>query len=188
MLRLHETSPAEVGMYLGLGGAAGGLLGVTIGGRLADWAKTKHPSGRLAVGYVSILGTVPLVLWMIYTDDLTTAFLLWFLSHLFSASWPSVAPATVTDLVLPRMRAAVSAYYILVVTMIGLAMGPYCMGQLSDLYARSGASPGEALQTAIAASLLIFVITVALIFLASRHLPEEERTRLERARALGEKI
>ena len=188
MLRLHETSPAEVGMYLGLGGAVGGLLGVTLGGRLADWAKTKHPSGRLAVGYLSILGTVPLVLWMIYTDDLTTAFLLWFLSHLFSASWPSVAPATVTDLVLPRMRAAVSAYYILVVTMIGLALGPYCMGQLSDLYARSGASPGEALQTAIAASLLIFVITVVLIFLASRHLPEEERTRLERARMLGEKI
>ena len=72
--------------------------------------------------------------------------------------------------------------------MIGLALGPYCMGQLSDLYARSGASPGEALQTAIAASLLIFVITVVLIFLASRHLPEEERTRLERARMLGEKI
>ena len=188
MLRLHDTSPAEVGMYLGLGGAAGGLLGVTIGGRLADWAKTKHPSGRLAVGYLSIFGTVPLVLWMIFTDDLNTAFLLWFLSHLFSASWPSVAPATITDLVLPRMRAAVSAYYILVVTMIGLALGPYCMGQLSDMYASTGASPGEALQTAIATSLLIFLITIVLIFLASRHLPEEERTRLDRARLLGEKI
>ena len=188
MLRLHDTSPAEVGMYLGLGGAAGGLLGVTIGGRLADWAKTKHPSGRLAVGYLSIFGTVPLVLWMIFTDDLNTAFLLWFLSHLFSASWPSVAPATITDLVLPRMRAAVSAYYILVVTMIGLALGPYCMGQLSDMYASTGASPGEALQTAIATSLLIFLITIVLIFLASRYLPEEERTRLDRARLLGEKI
>ena len=72
--------------------------------------------------------------------------------------------------------------------MIGLALGPYCMGQLSDLYAMNGASPGKALQTAIAASLLIFVLTVVLIFLASRHLPEEERTRLERARMLGEKI
>ena len=188
MLRLHETNPAEVGMYLGLGGAAGGLLGVTIGGRLADWAKTKHPSGRLAVGYLSIFGTVPLVLWMIHTDDLKTAFLLWFFSHLFSASWPSVAPATIADLVLPRMRAAASAYYILVVTMIGLALGPYCMGQLSDFYVSGGASSGEALQKAIATSLLIFVITVVLIFLASRHLPEEERTRLERGRSLGEKI
>ena len=161
---------------------------MTIGGRLADWAKTKHPSGRLAIGYLSILGTVPLVLWMIYTDDLKTAFLLWFFSHLFSASWPSVAPATITDLVLPRMRAAASAYYILVVTMIGLALGPYCMGQLSDFYLSGGASSGEALQTAIATSLLIFLISVVLIFLASRHLPDEERTRLERARSLGEKL
>jgi len=62
------------------------------------------------------------------------------------------------------------------------------MGQLSDMYASTGASPGEALQTAIATSLLIFLITIVLIFLASRHLPEEERTRLERARLLGEKI
>ncbi len=188
MLRLHDTNPAEVGMYLGLGGAVGGLLGVTLGGRLADWAKTRHPAGRLVVGYISILGTVPLVLWMIYTKDLRTAFILWFFSHLFSASWPSVAPATVTDLVLPRMRAAATAYYVLIVTMIGLALGPYCMGQLSDFYAIGGKTSAEALQAAIASSLLIFLVTIILLALAWRHVPEAEETRLERARALGEKI
>ena len=40
LLRLHDTSPAEVGMYIGLGSAAGGLIGVTLGGIIGDWAKS----------------------------------------------------------------------------------------------------------------------------------------------------
>ena len=190
LLRLHkdDTSATEVGMYIGLGNALGGLLGVTLGGILADWAKTKHPSGRLIVGYVAVFGTAPLVLWMIYTENLMMAFFLNFAHHLFSAAWPGIPPSTAADLVLPRMRAVAGAYYLLINTMIGLAMGPYFMGQLSDMYAATGMDSAPALQTAIASALLIFVPTLILLTLAWRYLPADVASRLERARSRGEEI
>lgn len=188
LIRLHETSATEVGMYIGLGNALGGLIGVTLGGMMGDWAKQKHPAGRLIVGYLAIFGTAPLVLWMIYTESLMMAFFLNFAHHLFSAAWPGIPPSTATDLVLPRMRAIAGAYYILINTMIGLALGPYFMGQLSDVYAATGMNTAESLQTAIATALLIFGITFIFLTLAWKNLPKDESSRLERARAAGEEV
>lgn len=188
LLRLHETSATEVGIYIGLGSAIGGWLGVTLGGTLGDYLKRRHPAGRLAVGYIAVLGTIPLVLIMIYTDNLMLAFAMNMAHHLFSASWPGIPPSTAADLVLPRMRAISGAYYILVNTFIGLALGPYFMGQLSDVYMGSGMNEAAALQTAIATAMGIFMLTIVFLTLAWRHLPKDEANRLERARALGENI
>ncbi len=188
LLRLHDTSPAEVGLYIGLGNALGGLIGVTMGGALSDWFKQLIPSGRLLIGYFAVLGTAPLVLWMIYTDSLYMAFILNFAFHIPAASWPGIPPSTAADLVLPRMRAVAGAYYILVNTFIGLALGPYVIGQLSDGFTVDGTNSADALRSAISASMVIFLVTLVCLTLAWRHLPKDVSTRLERARALGEKI
>jgi MFS family permease len=188
LMRLHDTSAAEVGMYIGLGSAIGGWLGVTLGGVLGDFLKRRHPAGRLVVGYIAVFGTIPLVLWMIYTDNLMMAFALNLVQHLFSAAWPGIPPSTAADLVLPRMRAVAGAYYILVNTFVGLALGPYFMGQLSDGFMASGMDQAAALQTAIATAMSIFAITLVFLTLAWRHLPKDEASRLDRARALGENV
>lgn len=188
LLRVHETSATEVGMYIGLGNALGGLVGVTVGGMLGDRFKRRHGAGRLLIGYVAVFGTAPLVLWMIYTPSLMMAFFLNFAHHLFSACWPGIPPSTAADLVLPRMRAIAGAYYILINTMIGLAMGPFVMGQLSDIFAAGGMDSAQALRIAIACSLLMFGVTLVFLTLAWRHLPRDEASKLERARALGEEV
>jgi len=188
LMRLHDTSAAEVGMYIGLGSAVGGWLGVTLGGTLGDFMKRRHPAGRLVVGYIAVAGTIPLVLWMIYTESLMMAFALNLVHHLFSAAWPGIPPTTAADLVLPRMRAIAGAYYILINTFVGLALGPYFMGQLSDGFMSGGMGEAEALQTAIASSMGIFAITLVFLTLAWRHLPKDEASRLVRARDLGENV
>jgi len=188
LLRLHDTSPGEVGMYIGLGSALGGLIGVTLGGIMGDWAKQKHPAGRLLIGFFAIAGTAPLVLWMVYTESLMWAFALNFLHHIFSAAWPGIPPTTASDLVMPRMRATASAYYILVNTMIGLALGPYFIGQLSDIYVTTGMDSAASLQSAISTGLLIFIPSTLLLLAAWRYLPGDEASRLERAKALGETV
>ena len=188
LLRMHDTTPGEVGMYIGLGNALGGLIGVTLGGMLGDWAKQKHPAGRLIVGYIAVLGTAPLVWWMIYTDNLMMAFILNFAHHLFSAAWVGIPTSTAQDLVMPRMRAVAGAYFLLLNTMIGLALGPYFIGQLSDFYAAGGMNSADSLQTAIAAAQGIFVLTLVLLTLAWKYLPRDEANRLERARKWGEEV
>ena len=187
--RLHDVSPSELGTYVGLGSALGGLIGVTLGGVMGDFLKRQTPNGRLFVGYFAIFGSVPLILWMIYTEHLYIAYLMNFLYHIPAAAWPSIPATTAADLVMPRMRAVAGAYYILVNTFIGLALGPYFMGKISDLLYNTGDySSAEALQYALSFSMLIFILSLLFLSLARRHLPKDEESRLSRARAMNEDV
>ena len=188
LMRAHGATATEVGIWLGLGGAAGGFLGVTIGGIAADWLKTKYPSGRLVLGYVAIAGMVPTIQALIYAESLYVAFWINFFATLVGACWPGVPPSTANDLVMPRMRAVAGAYYILVNTFIGLALGPYVIGQISDVFVANGSGSAEALRNAMACSMLIFVVSIFCLIMAQRHLPKDESSRLDRARAMGESL
>ena len=165
-------------MYIGLGAAAGGFLGITLGGILSDYLKSRFPGGRMIVGYISILGTVPLLLLLLYTDDLVYAFWINFFLTMPAACGGGVPPSTASDLVMPRMRAVAGAYYILVNTFIGLALGPYAIGQLSDLLHATGMSDADALRSAIALSMLVFIPALFFLFLAQKHLPQDEAMRM----------
>ena len=64
------------------------------------------------------------------------------------------------------MRAIASAFYLLVVTFLGLALGPYTMGKLSDAFAAGGAEPGEALRSAMLVGLAPLALSALLFALA----------------------
>ena len=186
--RTHEVTAGDVGFYIGAGNAVAGLIGVSIGGYLADRWKLTFANGRLYVGFITVALTVPFVLVMLFTDSLVVAFWMNFLYHIPISMWVGIPPATTSDLVMPRMRAIAGAYYILVNTLIGLALGPYVIGQLSDLFVDSGMDPASGLRLAMGLSLLIFVFTITFLLLAMRYLPEDEGSRLQRAKALGEEV
>jgi hypothetical protein len=188
ILRMHEVGAAEVGLYIGLGAALGGFSGITLGGMLADKLKQLFPSGRLVLGYIVIAGKVPLLLWLLYTDSLTTIYILNFFLTAFSACGGGVPPSTASDLVMPRMRAVAGAYYILLNTFIGLALGPYVIGEISDVLHTGGMDEASALRAAIAIAILSLIPALVFFIMAQRHLGKDESTRLDRARALGEPV
>ena len=188
LIRAHGANPLEVGLYVGMGIAVGGLLAVTTGGYIADRLRLRFTTGRLVVGYFIVFGTVPTVLLLLYTDSLLVAFLANFLYHLPSACWAGIPPSTASDLVLPRMRAVAGAFYILLSTFVGLALGPYAVGKFSDLLVAQGMGDGDALRLAMASSMVMFVVSVYCLVQAQRHLPRDEASRVERARALGEEV
>jgi hypothetical protein len=76
------------------------------------------------------------------------------------------------------MRGSASAAYLLVVTFVGLALGPYTIGRLS-------VALGD-LRIALLCSLVAGLVGSTLLLLAARHIARDESTRLERARAAGE--
>jgi len=188
LIRNFDVSASDVGIYVGIGNALGGLIGVTAGGVFADRLKLKTPNGRLYIGFITILLTIPGVLVMLYTESLTIAFIMNFVYHIPAAMWVGIPSATATDLVMPRMRAIATAYFLLMNTFVGLALGPYVIGRISDGLMATGYSDAQALQLAIALSLGIFILSILFLLLAMRNLPNEERTRVERARALGETV
>jgi MFS family permease len=188
MLRVHGVSLAEAGTLLGIGAALGGWLGVTIGGVLSDRLRDRTVNARLLVGLSVPSLSAPFAIWFVNTDNAWVAYGCSFAFSIFSPMWIGAAASTVNDLVMPRMRASASAYYILMVTFIGLALGPYLIGQISDIYIGQGYSDGDALRVAMMWGCSMLGVSMIFLLGALKFLATDETSRLDRARALGEKI
>jgi MFS family permease len=177
-IRTFGLDKALVGLALGGGGALGGFIGVILGGRLADHFRKANPAGRVITGFLTIWLTAPLI-WLQFTTD---SFLIFavaaFLNSITGSLWLGAAAATTQDLVLPRMRGAATATFFLGTTIIGLGLGPFLVGALSELLGDLGTAN-------VALVGLVPLITI-LLWLVYRQLPNAEATRIERARAAGE--
>ena len=165
-----------------------GTAGVIAGGVIGDKLREKHINGRLFVGFGVIVIAIPSGIAFLYEENLYLSYFYYAFFQIATPMWVGIAPATASDLVMPRMRGVAGAFYILMVSMLGLALGPYCVGKLSDIYFTNGLSEAEALRDALASGLSVLSITTLALIGACYYLPKEEKTRLERARRLGEEI
>jgi len=96
---------------------------------------------------------------------------------LLAPVWIGADASTVQEL-LPRMRALATAAYTLVVTFLGLSLGPWTVGRLSDAL---GSLPAAMRWLLVANALAALCLAAAL-----RHFERDERSLLDRARAAGE--
>ena len=177
-MRVHGVSAGEVGTVVGLTAAIAGFSGVTMGGLLSDRLLPTMRCARLYVGLFVALFPVPFGIWMLATDSKTAAYVLNFVVALSAGMWVGPAAASVQDLVLPRMRAVASASYILVITFVGLALGPYAIGRIS-------VATGD-LPFAMMIAFGVNAGALGFLLMAVRHLPRDMETRRERAIAAGE--
>ncbi len=183
LLRMHDVGLAEAGAMLGLGAAIGGWMGVTLGGVLADRLRPRLPTARLWLGVAAALLSTPFAFLFLLTDSVWIAYGCSFLFSMLSPIWVGGAASTVNDLMLPKMRATASAFYILMITFIGLALGPFMIGQFSDLFSAAGLSDGLALQRAMMLGLTMFAFGILFLCLAMRHLRADEAARNAQAQA-----
>jgi MFS family permease len=175
------TAKSEVGLIIGWGAAFAAAIGVILGGYISDVWRQRDPRGRIFVNMLSAALPVPLVAFMLTTDNLTAFYWVFPFAHMIASAWVGAAVATLQDLVLPRMRATAGATYILGTTMIGLALGPYFAGQVSGL-------AGHNIRVGIAALYFMPFLTLIGLWIGSRHIARLEETKVERARAAGEPI
>lgn len=185
-IRAFGVSAGEVGTMLGLSSAIGGWFGINAGGILSDRLRPKTPWARVLIGFLVVLLASPAILVMLTTDNSRLAYGMYFLFMLTSPMWIGPVVATSNELVLPRMRGISGAFYILSVTFIGLALGPYTIGKISDAFVAAGLDSAEALRNGMMIALVSFAIGAVFLLLAGRHVGREEVTRIERARAAGE--
>jgi hypothetical protein len=185
-IRRYGVSASEVGLYLGLAAALGGWIGVTLGGVVSDALKQRTPHARLWMGFATVVLAAPIAVGMLYSPSVGLAYALNFAFSIVSPLWVGPGAATINELVLPRMRAIASAFYLLLVTFLGLALGPYTMGKLSDAFLGAGADPAHALRNAMLFGLAPLALSGLLFALAWRRVGEAESTKVARAHAVGE--
>ena len=174
------SAKEEVGLIIGWTAAVSAATGVILGGYISDLWRQRDPRGRIFVNMLSIVLPIPLVAFLLTTDDLAAFYWVNPFAHMFASAWVGAAVATLQDLVLPRMRATAGATYILGTTMVGLALGPYFAGKMSVL---TGSLP-----MGIAALYIVPPLTLLGLWIASRHIAALEASKVERARAAGEPV
>ena len=173
--RVFHLPKDVIGLTIGGLSALGGFLGVILGGKLADILRKKNPAGRLIVVAAGILlPIIPLII-ALNTDNYTLFCALYFLMALSTSMALGAAAATTQDLVLPQMRGAATATFFIGTTLVGLGLGPYLVGLVSEI-------SGD-LRTGLLSLLGIAPIAVILIWLAYRSVPQAEATMVERAKA-----
>ncbi|HSP95866.1 MAG TPA: MFS transporter [Candidatus Dormibacteraeota bacterium] len=185
-IRVRGVSEAEAGLWLGGTAAVAGWLGVTLGGVWSDRWHRRAPGARFYVGIAAALLPLPFVVWMLRSGSNPTAFALNVLVGIGTSMWIGPGATTVQDLVPPRLRGTASAAYLLVITFIGLALGPYTIGRLS-------VALGD-LRAAMLWALLVNPVAALLLWRASRTLnhrggqrgTEDQALRMRSTRAVVE--
>ncbi|AOH85255.1 hypothetical protein AWL63_16120 [Sphingomonas panacis] len=167
------TSLQEVSMLVGWGSALGSALGVICGGLIADRWRRGDPRGRLFTVAASLILSVPLTVAMFATSDPLLYFILVPATTFVSSAWSGAAIATINDLVLPRMRATAGATFLLGMSLVGLALGPYVAGKI-------GMAAGS-LRIGIFSLYAAAPLILAALWYASRQLVALESTREARA-------
>ena len=135
-------------MTMGQSGTAiGGILlifssaGIFVGGWLADRLVLKgYADGAMRAGVVAGIGCVPFSVLMPFMPSITSVLLL-YCPLLFFASFGFGAAAAALQQITPnRMRAVVSAFYLFLVNLIGIGLGPTITALITDyLFADEGA-------------------------------------------------
>lgn len=139
-MRVHGVPASEVGFAVGAVAAAAGWLGVSLGGALADAWRARTLRGRLHTGMLTALLTPLFLAAMLAAPSTGLAFVLNAPLTFVSSAWIGAGIATVHDLVPARLRGTAGAAYLLVITFIGLALGPYAVGKLSAYFGSLGSA------------------------------------------------
>ena len=182
LVRTFHLSLASTAIQFGLLSAAIGIMGPIFAGPLSDMLTARMGGrGRIWLTLFS-LGLSPLIgVWTYNADTATVFYLRFTLYSLILTAWMPPVYSLLYDLVLPRMRGIASSTYIIVSTLLGLGMGPYFVGIVSD---RNGGNLGQAI---ISVNVVSPVIVVILLFLLLR-INRDEGTLIARARAGGEPV
>jgi MFS family permease len=177
-MRTFGIAPHVVGVALGLPGGFAAAAGCVLGGYLSDAWKRRDPRGRLFVCAASMLAVAPLTALMVETRHVELIYVLNPLLSVAVYTYLGSGAAAIQDCVLPRMRAVAGAIYLLSLSLIGLALGPYTTGKIAALTG--------SLRLGILSMLVAIPPTLVLLWLAAQGMAAAEASRVERARAAGE--
>ncbi|MDF8335651.1 MFS transporter [Novosphingobium cyanobacteriorum] len=174
MIRTYNISMQETALKFGLLSAAIGIIGPLVWGPLSDGLQRRFPgSGRAGVALFT-MGVSPIMSFWVYTAPTADQFLLRFVPYSFVLTgWMPPLYAIMYDQVLPRMRGLTASLYLLVMTILGMGIGPYVVGLLSD----ASGNLRMAMLSVNAAAIPI----VGLMLLIGRRAQRDEAALLERA-------
>lgn len=155
-------------LFLGSMTLVGGVVGVWAGGWLGDRLGQARPQAYVLVPAVAFLIALPCFFMAVQATSLPIAFVLFLIPTGLNLVWLGPVITAVQHLVPAAQRSTASACFLFVNNLIGLGLGTWFFGAVSDaLTPRFGT---EALRYAIYSGLGFYVVSAALFGLAALRL------------------
>jgi MFS family permease len=122
-----------------------GTIGLVLGGIAADAYLRGRPNGRLIVGTLAILFSIPFLFFSLSRPpgDTLGFMLLMGMACASMYVYYSTVYATIQDVIEPSLRGTAMAIYFFAMYLLGASLGPYGTGLLSDVFtARAAQAAG----------------------------------------------
>jgi MFS family permease len=178
LMRYHGATLRQAGVIAMASYGLAGIPGLLIGGALADRLSIRRKNGRLLVGAVSILISVPLLLLALLTPAHHTLMFVMFAAAGCMAMYVyySSVYATLHDVVEPALRGTAMALYFFAMYVLGASFGPLVTGMASDFFTRRAAAGakilepfrGQGLHSAMYLIPVLSTLLTLVLFAASR--------------------
>lgn len=168
--RRYDLAVGETGQMMALLFFVSGVIGISAGGWLADYLGRK---GRAAYALLPALayGLCGPGFYMALAMPSAQTALLWLLvPQALSLIWMAPVAAAVQNLVAPAARSMASALFLGINNIVGLGLGSWVLGRLSDHY---GGLHGAGLLQALHMGLWAYAAAALAMMWAARHLARD---------------
>ncbi|WEN42730.1 D-galactonate transporter [Thauera sp. GDN1] len=174
LIHSHGLTMQQAGLLVGLGGGICSTIGTLVCGSVADRLVARDPGWQLLIPVIGCAVSVPLGL-AFYLWPADVAFhigslpvpeaFLFYLAFSFTAIWWSVPCfGAISHLFPPNRLAQATAIFVMSMTLLGVGLGPIIVGTLSDVF--NPELGQEALRYALAASVLLYLVTAGCLLAA----------------------
>ncbi len=133
LVRSHHLNIAQAGASLAVLIGLGGAVGSWLGGHVSD--RLRAIDVRWSLWFVALVFVVarPFAMGFYWVDDTTLALALFVLPAAVGAIHIGPSVAVLHERIDPPLRPLASALFLMILTLVGLGIGPLAVGALSDL-------------------------------------------------------
>lgn len=170
-IRVHALPLAQTSLYLGCGIIVLQTTGIWFGGWAADRFGARSRAAYGLVPAILLAIVAPALVAGALAPSLGVALAIFIVPTLLNAAWLGPVLSAIQHLVTPGMRATASAIFLFINNVIGIGGGSLFMGSISDLLIPRFGS--ESLRYTIVAASGFYILSTALLYYASRHLPRD---------------
>lgn len=172
MIRTYDLQgTAEIGLWLGLIYGLSGAIGTFFGGYLSDKLGKRDKRWYLWIPALATFVSVPFLLFVFLLDNYSLALWIYIIPSFCAAMYLGPTLAMTHGIVSSRMRALASAILFFVLNLIGMGMGPFLTGVLSDLLEPSYGD--QSLRYALVCLVFVYIWSGAHYLIACKSLRED---------------
>jgi sugar phosphate permease len=171
LVRSFHLTLLHASLCYGILVLVGGLAGIWLGGVLADrYGGTKR--GMYAyIPAAAFVATVPFYFAGVLSTTLWLSFVVLLVPTALGLAWLGPVLAAVQQLVPGNMRATASALFLFINNLIGIGLGTFLIGMVSDAMRQRFGT--ESLRYAILSGTGFYLMAAALLFFAGRNLAKD---------------